>query len=253
MILAVLQARVTSKRLPGKVLKEILGKPMLALQIERIQSAAQIDHLVVATSNDNSDQPIAQLCSELKVDCCFGSLDDVLERFYQAALKYKPKHVVRLTGDCPLADPSVIDSVIKSHLRGDYDYSSNVMPPTFPDGLDVEILKMETLADIRERASLPSDREHVTTFIRNNPSAYQIANLEGRSDLSQLRWTVDEESDFDFISRVYCELYPRNAHFNMHDVLQLLQETPSLSALNQKFKRNEGYEASKQRETRLAQ
>jgi len=147
MILAILQARTSSSRLPGKVLKPILGKPMLLLQIERVRRARKIDKLVVATSNDPSDDGIEALCKQHGIDCFRGSLNDVLDRFYRAALTYNPEHIVRLTGDCPLIDPELVDSIIDMHLEGNYDYTSNAIQMTFPDGLDVEILTIKVLKE----------------------------------------------------------------------------------------------------------
>jgi spore coat polysaccharide biosynthesis protein SpsF len=145
MIIAVLQARLSSSRLPGKVLKPILDQPMLALQIERIKRSQLIDQLVVATSTSPEDEQISKLCQEIEVVSFRGSLDDVLERVYQAAKPYSPTYLVRLTGDCPLCDPELIDQVIQFHVDGNYDYSSNCLIPTYPDGLDVEICRFQCL------------------------------------------------------------------------------------------------------------
>src|SRR5450759_1196124 len=141
MILGVVQARVSYTRLPGKVLQPILGEPMLARQLERVRRAQRLDAVVVATSADASDDPLEELCAATGVDCFRGSLDDVLDRFHAVAESYRAEHVVRLTGDCPLMDAAVIDAVVELHLSGRYDYSSNVLPPTFPDGLDVEVVR----------------------------------------------------------------------------------------------------------------
>jgi len=167
MILAILQARVSSTRLPGKVLKPILGMPMLLRQIERVKQAKLIEQLLVATSDDKSDDPIEQLCRENDIACFRGSLDDVLDRFYQAAKPYQPDHIVRLTGDCPLIDPQLIDEVVVFCLSGDYDYVSNAFEPTYPDGLDVEVFRFPCLQQAWEEAELPSEREHVTLFIKS--------------------------------------------------------------------------------------
>lgn len=157
MILGILQARTSSRRLPGKVLKPILGRPMLERQIERLRRAQRMDKLVIATSTDASDDPIAALCQSLSVDCFRGPLDDVLDRFYQAARRYAPRAVVRLTGDCPLADPQVIDELIETHSRESYDYTANILPPRqIPDGLDVEVIAMSCLETAWREARLPS-------------------------------------------------------------------------------------------------
>src|SRR5262245_37090128 len=174
MILGILQARVSSRRLPGKVLKPILGRPMLERQSERLRRAHRLDKLVVATSTDASDDAIAALCESLPLDCFRGALDDVLDRFYQAAKRYSADTVVRLTGDCPLADPSVIDELILLHESGGYDYTSNTLTRSYPDGLDAEVAQMRCLEAAWHEAALPSEREHVTPFIYRDPERFRL-------------------------------------------------------------------------------
>ena len=169
-VLCILQARFSSTRLPGKVLKPILGEPMLARQIERIARAARVDALTVATSDQASDDGIAALCERLGVDCYRGSLDDVLDRFYQAARHSGPSHVMRLTGDCPLTDPAILDALVELHLTGDFDYSSNVEERTYPDGLDAEVFRYDLLVQAWQGAMSPYEREHVTPFMREAES-----------------------------------------------------------------------------------
>ena len=243
-ILAILQARVSSSRLPGKVLRPILSEPMLFRQIERIRRARQIERLVVATSVDASDDPLAALCNERGVDCFRGSLADVLDRFYRAAVPHAPAHVVRLTGDCPLTDPAVIDATIALHLAGRYDYTSNALEPTFPDGLDVEVMRFACLEQAWQEAILLSQREHVTPFLYGHPERFRLGVLKNGVDLSALRWTVDEPADFEFVSRVYGDLYPANAAFDSGDILKLLQERREYQELNRNITRNEGYRIS---------
>lgn len=241
MILTLLQARVSSSRLPGKVMKPILGRPMLARQVERIRRAEHIGTLVIATSIGADDDPIAVLAEELGIGCARGSLNDVLDRFYQAALPYRPSHVVRLTGDCALADWTVIDRVIAAARDGGADYTTNTLRYTWPDGLDVEVVRFEALETAWREARLPSEREHVTPFIRNNPDRFSQQSVENDEDLSNWRWTVDEVCDFDMVSRVYEALYPVNPAFESHDILRFLAETPAVAALNQDVERNAGY------------
>ncbi len=248
MILAILQARMSSSRLPGKVLLPIVGQPMLALQIERVLQSDTIDHLVIATSNDPSDDVIADFCQNSilgsRVTCYRGSLDDVLARFYQAALLYQPTHVVRLTGDCPLTDPRVIDTVVRQHVQLDMDYSSNVEPPTYPDGLDVEVMKFSALEQCYQHARLPSEREHVTSYLRHHSNFFQSVNITYHEDLSEHRWTVDNPEDYQFVDRVYQALYPKNHHFTTQDVLDLLIKEPELRDINRNILRNEGLKKS---------
>jgi len=244
MILGILQARASSRRLPGKVLKPILGRPMLERQIERLRRARRMDRLVVATSTDASDDAIAALCGSLPVDCFRGSLDDVLDRFYQAARPRAPQAVVRLTGDCPLADPGVIDAVIDKHVAGSFDYTSNIVERSYPDGLDAEVMELRCLEAAWREAALPSEREHVTPFIYHQPERFRLGHLVQSPDLSRLRWVVDEPEDFGFISAIYEALYPEKPAFGTADVLALLARRPDIAALMGHAATNEGYQRS---------
>lgn len=241
MIVAILQARCSSTRLPGKVMRPILGRPMLSLQVERIRRAHLLDQLVIATSADPADDPIAELCMEQGLSCYRGSLHDVLDRVYQAARRFEAQHIVRLTGDCPLTDPELIDRVISHHLKGRYDCTNNVMPPTFPDGLDVEVIRMSALETVWQKAVLRSDREHVTPYLYQRPACFKIGHVANARDLSDLRWTVDEPLDFELVTRIYAALYPTQPDFRTADILRLLERRPELVILNSRIMRNEGY------------
>ena len=226
-MLAILQARMSSTRLPGKVLKPLLGEPMLARQIERVRRAKRIAKLVVATSSDASDDAIAGLCDSLGVGVYRGPLADVLGRYWGAAKRFGPaKHIVRLTGDCPLADWEVIDAVLDHHLAEDADYTSNCQKLTFPKGLDVEVFKAEHLETAYYEARDPYEREHVTPFFYRNPDRFRLSNLECDPPLGDLRWTVDTPEDFAFVEQVYAALYPANPAFLSKDVAQLTADDP---------------------------
>lgn len=240
MILAILQARVSSSRLPAKVLKPLLGQPMLLRQVERIKRSKTIDQLVIATSLDSSDDPIAELCQEHGLTCYRGELHDVLDRFYRAALPYAPAHVVRLTGDCPVLDPVLLDEVVRFHLEGAFDYASNAIPATFPDGLDVEVFRYVCLEQAWREATLPSQREHVTPFIHRQPARFKLGSYTSPVDRSHLRWTVDEPADLEVANRIYERLYPSNPAFTYQDILTLFEGEPDLSRINAHHPRNEG-------------
>ncbi|MDZ4677659.1 MAG: aminotransferase class III-fold pyridoxal phosphate-dependent enzyme [Oligoflexia bacterium] len=244
MILAVLQARFTSSRLPGKVLKNLLDKPMLLHEIQRVKQSKMISQLIVATSVDATDDAIEKMCREHDIQCFRGSLDDVLDRFYQAALLNKPEHIVRLTGDCPLIDPVIIDEVIAFHLKEKAQYTSNAIEPTFPDGLDVEIFEFDVLKQAWNEAKLTSQREHVTPFIHSQPSRFKISHYKNKKDHSHMRWTVDNAADFELVEKVYSSLYPENQKFGMDDIINFLEKNPQVSNLNKNTKRNEGFEVS---------
>lgn len=243
-ILAVLQARMSSSRLPGKVLLRVCGKPLLQHQIERVQRCRALGGLVVATSTHPDDDPIEALCESLGVWIYRGSLNDVLDRFVQAARPYQPEWVVRLTGDCPLADPGVIDRVASMASQGDYDYVSSALHPTFPDGLDAECVRHACLEQAGAEAALASEREHVTSYIYARPERFTLGEIRHPVDLSGLRWTVDEPLDFVFVSQVFERLHPANPAFSMEDVLALLDREPQLARLNGGIVRNEGYDRS---------
>ncbi|MGB0936180.1 MAG: cytidylyltransferase domain-containing protein [Colwellia sp.] len=242
---AILQARVSSTRLPGKVLKKIMNKTMLELEIERINSASQIDKLIVATSIERDDDPIESLCNALDVSCYRGSLDDVLTRFYEASVKYKCDHIVRLTGDCPLIEAAIIDEVIALHLQTGAHYTSNCCPPSLPDGLDVEVFTQGTLEKSWLNAKKPSEREHVTQYVHNNKSLFHIENYSYVNDLSRYRWTVDEPEDLKFVEEIFQALYLKKQHFTMNDILSLLNKEPSLAQINSQYHRNQGLDKSK--------
>ena len=239
-VLAILQARTSSSRLPGKVLCPVAGRPMILRQLERIGRARLIDQIVVATSADASDDDLVRTLEAAGVAVFRGSLDDVLDRFIRAAAEYPSGHVVRLTGYCPLTDPDLIDAVIAHHLVGGADITSNSNQPTFPDGLDVEVVRTGRLREAAAEALHKFEREHVTQFLYRHPERFRIAHYKAERDLSALRWTVDEPADLAFVRAVYDALLPGSPSFGMHDVLALLDARPDLTSINAAFTRNEG-------------
>lgn len=243
-VLAILQARTSSARLPGKVLEPILGEPMVLRQIERVGRSRLVGDLVLATSSDPSDDRLASVCERAGVEVFRGSLDDVLDRFHAAAAGRDPAHVVRLTADCPLADPLVIDAVIELHLSGAFDYTSNTLVPTFPDGLDVEVVAMAVLETAWREATSERDREHVMPFVWSQPDRFALGSYEAADDTSGLRWTVDEPADLELVRAVYEGLYPADPAFGTQQVLEFLHDHPKLIALNSGIARNEGLRSS---------
>ncbi|WP_417668673.1 cytidylyltransferase domain-containing protein [Pseudoalteromonas tetraodonis] len=246
--LIILQARMSSSRLPNKVLLPILDKPMLAHQVARLQKVKTAHKLIIATSNEDSDDDIELLCRQLDIDCFRGDLSDVLARYYHAAIKFKSNdntdnkstNIVRVTGDCPLIDANVIDDVIELFTKNNCDYCSNCAPATLPDGLDVEIFSFTALEKAYQLAKKPSEREHVTPFIRNNPQLFTLSNYAHNPDLSHYRWTVDEPKDFELVTKIYEYLYAQKPNFTLADILILMQEKPELTKINHHIIRNEG-------------
>ena len=231
-ILTLLQARTTSTRLPGKVLKPVLGEPMMQRQIERTRGAHNIGKLAVATSDQPSDDAIEELCSSLHLDCFRGSLEDVLDRYHRAALRHEPQHIVRMTCDCPLMDPRIVDDTIERHLQEENDYTSAGHDSGYPRGLNVEVMRRAALETAWREARSPDDREHVTPYIKHRPEQFRIGRLVSPADYSNMRWTVDTADDLAFVTRVYQALYPDNPRFTMEDVLRLLRKHPDLAAIN---------------------
>lgn len=244
MILAILQARMSSSRLAGKVLMPILGEPMLARQIERIRRSRKIDQLIVATSVESSDDAIEHACLQLRTECYRGSLNDVLDRFYHAAAPVGAQTIVRLTADCPLFDAGVADETIEQYRSGSYDYVSNCLVPTFPDGLDTEVMSFAALERAFHEAAKPSEREHVTPYIWNHPELFRVNGVQHTMDLSAYRWSVDYPEDFEFTEEVFQALYQAKPDFRMNDILKFLDSHPEVRCINDKRVRNEGYQKS---------
>lgn len=233
-----------STRLPGKTLANIAGKPMLTHVIERLRGSRLLQEIVVATTTKEVDDPIVELVEKLKVYVFRGSEDDVLDRYYQAFQKYLADVIVRVSSDCALADPHVVDKVTAHYLGGNYDYVANTLKRTYPDGLDVEVFSFKALEKAWKEARWASEREHVTPYICKNPDKFRLANVENSINLSHLRWSVDEAEDLEFVRQVYRHLYKEGKIFYMEDVLELLRKDPDLEQINQGIAINEGYTKS---------
>jgi spore coat polysaccharide biosynthesis protein SpsF len=226
-IAVVIQARMGSTRLPGKVLARVAGKPVVQHVVERVRRAALPDRVVVATSVNPENDAIEAACRAIDVECARGSESDVLDRYWRVVHRLGADSVVRVTADCPLLDPAVLDSVIRMYEGGGYDYASNINPPTFPHGLDVEICSAGALERSWTRATAADEREHVTLHIRRRPEEFSIGNLVHEPDLSGFRWVLDLPSDLDFVRDVYERL--GGADFAIDDVLALLEREPELA------------------------
>ena len=222
MTVAVLQARMSSTRLPGKVMKPLAGRPMIERQLERLRRCETLDRIVVATSDDPSDDVLATHLQSIGVPVFRGSLTDVLARYLGAAHAFGIQgQMVRLTADCPLADPGVIDDCVRLQRELGVDYVSNGRRRTYPHGLDVEVFELDALEIAGREATDPYDREHVTPFIYRHPERFSLGELVQARDESHLRWTVDTPEDFDFVGRVYAALYPGKPDFTSDDVRAL--------------------------------
>lgn len=235
-IVAILQARMNATRLPGKPLKKVLAKPLLSYELERLKRAKTLDQIVVATTTGPQDQQIVDLCKMENVLVFRGSEEDVLNRYYNAAKQFDADIVVRVTGDCPLIDPEVVDRVVNFYLNHQYDYVSNTRLLTYPRGLDVEVFSIKLLEKAVSEAKLPSEREHVTPYFYLHPELFKIGNVACEIDLSKHRWTVDTEEDFQLITKIIETLYPKKSDFVMNDVLELLKMHPEWITINAHIK-----------------
>lgn len=237
-VVAIVQARMGSTRLPNKVMKKINGVPMIELLLARLAKATEVDEIVVATSTDSRNMPLIKHVRSLGYCCEVGSEDDVLARYVHAAEQHKAEVVVRITGDCPLIDPVLVDEVIHHFKLSKVDYCSNTFPPTYPDGLDIEVFLASALFRANRETNTRYDREHVTPYLRNSDH-FSRESIKLQEDLSGLRWTVDDQADFNVVSSVFSYFYP-NIHFSWTDILSLQKSSPSLFEENKETMRNEG-------------
>lgn len=241
MIAAIVQARMGSTRLPGKVIKEVKGRPLLSYLIERLRSCRGIEKIIIATSINKEDDVIALLAEREGIPVYRGSQDDVLDRYYQTAIKYQVDNIVRITADCPLIDPGVTEEVINYYLNNP-GFDLVLTGPTYPEGFDTSIFPFKTLKTAWNEANLKSDREHVTTFIWKNDKRFKIKTLSLEEDYSFLRLTVDEPVDFEVAKNVIEEMYDeKGSVFFFKDILCLYKKKPYIFEQNKNVIRNEGY------------
>lgn len=233
-----------STRLPGKVLRQIQGKPLLWHLLNRVGSCASVEKTVVATSTNPEDGAIEDVVRQKGVACFRGSENDVLDRYYRAARLYGADPIVRLTADCPLIDPRVVDEIVRHFIRHRDELDYVATDGTFPDGLDTEVFSFQTLERAWREAEWKSEREHVTPYIAKNPQRFRIWRKSLEQNLGRFRWTVDEPQDLLFVKAVYEALYDEAILFYMEDVLRLLSEKPELLEMNRHIRPNEGYEKS---------
>jgi spore coat polysaccharide biosynthesis protein SpsF len=233
-VAAIIQARMNSTRLPGKILHKVLDKPLLAYQIERVRRTKFIDEIIIATTINDCDESIVAVCRELNVSYYRGSECDVLTRYYEAASIYRADVIVRLTSDCPVIDPEIVDQVISHYLfhPDKVDYVSNILHRSYPRGMDTEVFSIEALRIAHHEALLEQEREHVTPYFYNNPERFHLDSIEYASNESRHRWTVDTAEDFQLIKNLIEALYPNKPDFTLKDMLLLMDENPSWFEIN---------------------
>ncbi|MCW8836406.1 MAG: glycosyltransferase family protein [Rhodospirillales bacterium] len=233
--IATIEARMTSSRLPGKVLRPCMGKPMLSLMVERLQRVPSLDGIVIATTVNEADDPVAELARGLGVGCHRGSEEDVMDRVLGAALAHDAKVIVETTGDCPLIDPVIVEKCIQRYLESGVDYLSNILERTYPIGMDTQVFATDILADAASRTDDPVDHEHVSLFIYRHPELYSLGNVAAPPELRDpdLRLTLDTIEDFHLIETVFSRLYLQKPDFDLADILGLLRSEPALREVNE--------------------
>lgn len=235
---AIVQARCNSKRLPNKVLLPLSNETVISFLLKRLSKAKFVDEIIVATTVDSSDDKLAEHIKSLGVKVCRGSIDDVLDRYCQAAIETEADTIIRITGDCPIIDPVLVDRIVKVFMSSEMDYVSNTLNPTFPDGLDIEVMSFQALLRAKQFAKSNFDREHVTPFIKNSAD-FSVKNIENNTDLSDLRWTLDEREDYQALSLI-CDTYAPNKYFQWKDILLNKSLCESLKKINHHIPRDEG-------------
>lgn len=235
----VIQARMSSTRLPRKVLKPVMGKPLLSLLLERVRRVHAAHSIIIATSTNPADIAIEKFCHEEKIPVFKGSEDNVLDRYYQTALQFPCEAIVRITSDCPLIDPSIIDEAIHLFIQQQVDYVSNTLKRTFPRGMDVEVFSFKSLEESVKMATKSAEKEHVTPYIYQHPEKFKLHNFTYPTDISSYRLTVDTPEDFLLITKIYETLYPNNKNFTLQDILKVLKKNPEWKNINADIKQKE--------------
>lgn len=256
MYTAIIQARMNSTRLPGKVLKEINGKPMLHYMLKRVYEAKNLDRIILATSIEAGDDAIADFCKSQNVQCYRGKLDDVLDRYYQAAKSVQCDHVIRLTADCPIIDPRVIDNMIDIYKNGQFDYVANTCPPegiTFPEGMDVEIFSFPVLEKAWKETRKPSDREHVTFYFWQNPDIFSIHRHDLPDNRANYRVTVDYPEDFKVIQAILNHFWLDDPMFTMNQMIDFLNMNPHIKCLNENIESFSGWQSAFEKDKEFTQ
>lgn len=234
-VVAIIQARLGSTRLPGKVLRDLCGKPMIGHVVERAHRILKVEHVQVAISEEPSDDELfAHLSGYKRIGITRGPEDDVLARYWKAANETSADIIVRITADCPLLSPAVSSRVVARYLERvpEVDFTSNTLRRTFPRGLDSEVFSFEALEEAYREARTPSDREHVTPFIWRQPTRFHLFSVEDREDRSDHRWTVDTEEDFELVKRIFEDLYEDGMVFEYEETLDCLKRHPDWTQIN---------------------
>ena len=239
-ITVIIEARTGSTRLPNKVLAKIEDRPMIFYVINRAKKIKSVEQIVLSTTKEKDDQVLLEIAEKNGIIGFAGDTNDVLNRDYQCALQNNADPIIRITGDCPLIDPDIVEEMLEFYLKNNYDYISNRINPKYPDGLDVEIYSFKTLQMAEQNAKWSSERELVTTYITKNPKIFKIFSYENQEDLSGHRWTVDEQNDLEFVRKIYSIMKPKT-NFSMNEIIEILLKNSELLKINSGIMRNEGH------------
>lgn len=234
--LLIIQARMSSERLPGKIMREIQGLPIVEITYKRISRSKKLNKVIIATTNNSNDDLLCEYLNKKKIDFFRGDENNVLKRFYSLAKKYEPKNIIRITSDCPLVDYRMLDEMIDYYELKKLDYYSNCWPPTFPDGVDIEIFTYKSLIETFKSAKSKHDKEHVTTYIKKNIK-FKKDNYTSDVDFSHLRWTIDEDVDFILVKKIFSH-FKNTIFFSWKDVIKLGEKNKDFFNINMKIIRN---------------
>jgi spore coat polysaccharide biosynthesis protein SpsF len=234
--IAIIQARMKSTRLPGKILKKIKDNVVLDYVIERLRLCEKLDNIVLATTTAKKDDILEKYSIKKKIDYFRGNEEDVLSRYYHTAKKYKADIIVRITSDCPLVDPEIVDEVIRKHIEDNFDYTANTIKRTYPRGLDVEVFNFDVLEADFKNANEKYQREHVTPYIKEHPEKFKLKNIEAKGKLNRpdIRITIDTIEDFELIKKII--QYFNNLNFNAEEIIDFLDRNPDLLEINKNIK-----------------
>jgi spore coat polysaccharide biosynthesis protein SpsF len=239
-VTVMIQTRTGSTRLPKKSLALIEKKPMIWHVVNRVKEIRNVDQIALITTRKKTDKILLDLAKKYGIIGYAGDVNDLLNRHFQCAIKIEADPIIRITSDCPLIDPKIVEKVLKFYLDHDYDYVSNIIEPSFPDGQDVEVFSLNALKKAVKNAKLSSEREHVSPYFTKKQNKFKLYNIKNEKDLSHMRWTVDQKQDLTFVRKIYSKMKPKTV-FSIKEILRIISEEPELQNINKGIKRNEGY------------